>query len=40
MNGAVIDDGRSALAIVIAFIGNTEFFTELLQFAVSAADAG
>ena len=40
VNGAVIDDGRGALTIVIVFIGNAEFLTELLQLAVSAADAG
>ena len=40
VNGAVIDDGRGALTIVIVFIGNAELLTELLQLAVSAADAG
>ena len=37
---AVVDYGRGAFAIVITFVGNTEFLTELLQLAVSAADAG
>ena len=40
MNRAVINTGRSMLAVIISLVFYAQFFCHLLQLTVSAADAG